>query len=135
MPQFFISVFLKSAGTVNASGLALLVDTEINCDETVSSPTSPGGNGAADTAGAGVVAAAGALSESSFFLWNRPPSLPATAPASAAGLLAELSLSWLSCPGFWCALGSWHCAPPMASVKLLLTGYPFTPCILLAISA
>ena len=87
------SVFLKSAGTEKASGLALLVDTETNWDEMVIRPTSPGGSGVAGTAGAG--AAEGATS---CYLRNRPPSLQATAPASAPGLLeVSLSFSLLSC--------------------------------------
>src|SRR4051812_21904699 len=106
---------------MNASALAAVVDTETNWDEMVISATSPGGSGTAVAAG---VLGAAALAESSFFFLNRPPSLPATAPASALGLLGLASESspplepdWL-----WCALEFLHCAPPMASVNPVLTG-------------
>ena len=85
----FDSCFLKSAGTVNASALAPLFDTETNCEVIVMRATSPGGTGTGVAAGVGCAAGD---SESSFFLWKRPPSLPAIAPARPLGL-PELSLS------------------------------------------
>src|SRR5882757_10853787 len=124
----FVSCLLKSAGTVNASGPAALVDTETNCDEMVINATSPGGTAAGGPVGADCAAG---VSASSFFLWKRPPSLPAIAPARPDGLL-ELSLSELDC-ACW-ALEFLQCWPPRARVKLLLTGYPVTPCILVATS-
>src|SRR3981081_4075799 len=114
----FVSRFLKSAGTLNASALAPFVDTETNCDETVIKATSPGGTSTGVAAGAGCAAG---VSASSFFLWNRPPSLPATALARPAGLPEPPSP--VSGPDCACWVFEFlHCGPPRASVKLVLTG-------------
>ena len=57
------SIFRKPAGTVNASALTVLVDTETSCDDTVINATSPGGKGAA----AAVAGGAAGESAGSFF--------------------------------------------------------------------
>src|SRR5580692_2340646 len=110
------SVFLKSAGTSNTSALTPAVDTDTNSDVMVMSGIRPSGS-----AGAAVGADGSAVAcESSFFLWNMEPSLPAIAPARPPGVVGVESLLESDC---CCWDGAFlHCVPPKANAKLVFTG-------------